>query len=214
MDGESSGNHSAQDPDPTQDAPGRAQDPDPTQNTEKGKKEKRSWGSLETWKDAATVMAAVVAIFALLVSALSFYFGAMSQAEQREIQADQTAHTAVQDHMKLRIEYAQPVDAVERQLEGGEPPEELPNVSEEDRSQYLKVAEHGIAMAEFVYSLRKEDPGWRDTVESWIKRYRAYLLDDGGGIDCGDYGPDFVQFTREILNVDDDEFCTYPRINW
>jgi hypothetical protein len=61
-------------------------------------------------------------------------------------------------------------------------------------------------MAEYVYKLRGDDLGWKDTVEGWAVTYRPFLL--GLKIDCGDFASDFVSLLEEALYTSRANFCS------
>jgi hypothetical protein len=111
--------------------------------------------------------------------------------------------------MKLRADNSEIV-LIERQLaDSPDPPKKLGKMEKDKPKQftlYVTIADHGIAMAEYVYKLRKGDPGWEDTVESWISNYRTFLRREK--LDCGDYDPDFVRFIENrALRVNREKFC-------
>jgi hypothetical protein len=68
-------------------------------------------------KDYAQIAAAVATFIAVCIAALSLWQSARSFKKQTEIQAEQAAHTAVQEHMKLRIDHAA-INEIEFRLNG------------------------------------------------------------------------------------------------
>jgi hypothetical protein len=143
----------------------------------------------------ATVIAAVIAIFALMQSADTFQ-------KQTFIQAEQAAHNAVQEHMKLRVEHRE-INTIQQKLDGS--PNNLDELDQDEFNLYQNVANHGIAMTEYVYDLRGKNRRWRDTVEGWVAEYQPFLL--GLGIDCGDYDKKFVEVVEAALDTSREDFC-------
>ena len=171
-----------------------------------------------SWKDVlqgaangATVVAALAAIGAAVYAALTLQHSAETFKRQMISQRQQAAHSAIQEHMQLRTEHRdivriqkEELDGIEEQLDGsgGELEKAL---NEDDYNLYVNVAEHGIAMSEYVYKLWPKDPGWLNTVASWIGNYEPYLLDIK--LDCNDYLDDFVWFIQQVLNKSPEKFC-------
>jgi hypothetical protein len=155
------------------------------------------------WERAAWVATVFGALFAVIALWLSYW----TFQRQTYIQANQAAHNATQDHIRLRVEHSEIIRIEEelRQSEGN-----LDELEQADYNLYVTVAEDGLAMAEYVYKLWRGDPGWEDTVESWIVTYRPYLL--GIGLDCGDWEPNFVQFVGEVLRTGSEDFCFDPGV--
>jgi hypothetical protein len=157
-------------------------------------------------KDYAQIVAAVATIFAVGVAALSLRRSARSFKEQTEIQAEHAAHTAVQEHMKLRVDNLV-INEIEFRLNGF--PDGLDALDQAEHSLYWNIAEHGIAMAEYVYKLvGEDDQGWRATVEEWVRNYEPYLL--GIKIFCIHYQEDFVSLIEKALDTSRESFCKDP----
>ncbi len=76
---------------------------------------------------------------------------------------------------------------------------------------YVTTAEHGIAMAEYIYLLADGDRGWKQTAQSWVQTYRPFLLGDKL-YDCKDWHKGFIRFVDRKLDsrnstVDRIDFC-------
>ena len=154
----------------------------------------------------ATIFGALAAIVGVPVAAYSILQSESTFKKQTNIQADQSAYEAVQAHMQLRVEHSE-VRAIEDPLV--EPPvpsnkelkKELNEMERNNLPQftlYVAVAEHGIAMAEYVYLLEGDDPGWVQTVESWVRTYRPFLVGDEL-YDCRDWNEEFISFVDTTL---------------
>jgi hypothetical protein len=155
----------------------------------------------------ATLLGVVAAVIALWLSYWTFQ-------RQTVIQARQAAHNATQEHMQLRVEHSE-IRLIEEQL-GNSPvrsPDRLVKLKEDKPKQfrlYVTIAEHGIAMAEYIYLLADGDKGWKQTAQSWIVTYEPYLLGDEL-YDCRDWDQGFIQFVDEALGpgFSREDFCRY-----
>jgi hypothetical protein len=155
------------------------------------------------WRDVIHLAAAVATILAAAVAALALWQSANAFKEQTRIQADQAAHNAVQEHMRLRVETPK-IGEIERKLANS--PNSIDGLAPDEQYVYASVGYHGIPMAEYVYKLTDDDPGWRATVESWVAVYRPLLL--GRGLLCELYALEFVQVVEEALDTSRTKFCT------
>jgi hypothetical protein len=158
------------------------------------------------WERAASVATVLGVVFAVIALWLSYW----TFQRQTDIQANQAAHNATQAHLRLRVEHPEIINA-ENQIEKSQG--SLDALDQGDYRLYVTVAQDGIAMAEYVYKLWRGDPGWEDTVESWIVTYRPFLLDEDWGLDCGDWDPKFVRFIRKVLRTSSEDFCYDQRAN-
>ncbi len=112
--------------------------------------------------------------------------------------------------MQLRVEHSE-IRLLEEQL--GNSPDRLVELKKDEPKQfrlYVTIAEHGIAMAEYIYLLTDGDKGWKQTAQSWIVTYKPYLLGDKL-YDCKDWDKDFIRFVGKALGAgfSREDFCRH-----
>src|SRR5215204_1182475 len=162
---------------------------------------------LETRQQVATILGVPIAILGFLITALAFLLAAYTFTYTGEMQAEDAANRAIQEHMKVRSDMGSSMSGLVAELRTY--PERLAEKDTEVFTQYDSVADHGLATVEWIYrmrvtrsaiqeplwiekpleqvGLRSTDPNadWRSSAEGWIWEYRAAIY---AGMAEGSFG--------------------------
>lgn len=144
------------------------------------------WFRQFQWEQAAHI----ATIIAVVVAAVAYYDGAISNRRSADAQREVVAISVLQDYMKLAIDHR---DVADR-------PHNLPANDE-----YEWFAAYAYFSAESIHNLTHGRPTWDSTVASIVRYYRPFVRD--GHFPCKDYSPRFVAVVKRELS---EVFKCYP----
>jgi hypothetical protein len=126
---------------------------------------------LESASSLATIIAAVVAIFA-------FYYGYKQFHETQKLQREALEIELESQAIDLNFKYN----------------ELMRDAKTTDQNFWRDNL--GVSIAESVFRLRKPDEGWKNTAKWMLSNHKEYL--DQGGLKCNTFDSEFVELMKEF----------------
>lgn len=130
-----------------------------------------SWRTvLESASSLATILAAVVAIFA-------FYYGYKQFQETQKLQREALEIELESQAIELNVKYN----------------ELMRDAKTNDQDSWRDNL--GVSIAESVFRLRRGDEGWKNTAKWMLSNHKQYL--DQGGLKCNTFDSEFVGLMKD-----------------
>jgi hypothetical protein len=127
--------------------------------------------------------ASISAVFAALIAAIAFAWGAKTELDAARAQALATVLGIVQAQTQLALEYPD--------LAARDPDD---TAALED-PRYVWFAINALTTADSIYALVGDDPSWRYAAEALVQQHLPFVLSPE--FPCELFAPAFVRFVRE-----------------
>jgi hypothetical protein len=164
------------------------------------KKEKRK-GKRQLWIEISTI---AIAIFSLIVSVAAIWIGICQNNNSDQYQRETQAYTFWQAYLEKAAENSKLANGIE--LIGIYPIQKIAcRKSDEDFDKnvidtfvkYAWFVANALGTAEIVYSIKKDDPDWKKTIQTTIKNHSYYIK--SGCFEKTHYSNEFNKLIDETL---------------